>query len=164
MRKTDALMQLWKRYPYRHHSSCLSLPISIMCLSKSVDHCTDAISLSSNALPLTDTLSLSVSLLVSSLFLLFCHTKTHGNLFHWSLIAIKSSDKHHCFTQRADHNIMTLSIMTLSIMTLSVMSLNIMILSITRHKWQQKGSCCSSTVKWEKIYTRKINYKCILHA
>ncbi len=30
---------------------------------------------------------------------------THKNLFCLSFIAIKSSDKHRCFTQRADHNI-----------------------------------------------------------
>jgi hypothetical protein len=42
--------------------------------------------------------SLSVSLPLFSL----SHIKMHGNLFHLSLIAIKSSDKHRCFTQRAE--------------------------------------------------------------
>ncbi len=32
------------------------------------------------------------------------HIKTHGNRFRSSFISIKSSDKHHCFTQRAKHN------------------------------------------------------------
>jgi hypothetical protein len=56
-----------------------------------------------NALPLT--LSLSVSLLSNSLSLPFCFAyKPLANLSSLSLITIKSSDKHRCFTQRAEHN------------------------------------------------------------
>jgi hypothetical protein len=47
-------------------------------------------------------LIIALSLVVSSLSP--SHIKMHGNLFSFSLIAIKSSDKHHCFTQRAEHN------------------------------------------------------------
>jgi hypothetical protein len=43
-----------------HTAYSFAFPFSIMCLCKSVDLCTDAISLSSDALPLTHTLSLSL--------------------------------------------------------------------------------------------------------
>jgi hypothetical protein len=53
----------------------------------------------SYALPHTHTLSLSVSLLASSLSPPFCFAyKPMANLFMLSLIAIKSCDKHRCFT------------------------------------------------------------------
>jgi hypothetical protein len=68
MIKTDALMRLWKWYPYWHNLSCLSL-----CISKSVDLCTDATSLflicSASH---THSLSLSVSPLSSSLSPTLC--------------------------------------------------------------------------------------------
>jgi hypothetical protein len=61
----------------------------------------------SDALPLslshTHSLSLSVSPLPSSLPLHFILYKPMANLFVLSLIEIKSSDKHRCFTQRAEH-------------------------------------------------------------
>jgi hypothetical protein len=53
------------------------------------------------------TLSLSLCLSISYLSFptLPSHTShTHGKLFCLSLIAIKSLDKHCCFTQRAEHN------------------------------------------------------------
>ncbi len=61
-------------------------------------------------LPLSHTLCLSpfslcVSLLDSSLSPPLCFAyKPMANLFVLSLIAINSSDKHGCFTQRAEHN------------------------------------------------------------
>ncbi len=60
----------------------------------------------SYALPLTHSLSYSVSPLASFLSpsLRFAY-KPMANLFVLSLIAIKSSDKHNCFTQRAENNI-----------------------------------------------------------
>jgi len=50
----------------------------------------------------THTLSLSAILLSSPQSLL--DIKTMSVLSSLSLITIKSSDKHHCFTERADHN------------------------------------------------------------
>jgi hypothetical protein len=104
MRKTDALLQLWHRYRYRHNLSCLSLGISFSCLCKSVDLCIDATSLFLIC-SASHTNSLSVSPVASSLSppLHFAY-KPLANLFMLSLIAIKSSDKHRCFTQRAEHN------------------------------------------------------------
>jgi hypothetical protein len=48
----------------------------------------------------TFSLSLCLSINLVSFPPLSSHIKTHGNLFRWSLIAIKSSDKQCCFTQR----------------------------------------------------------------
>ncbi len=54
---------------------------------------------------LSHTLSLSVSPLSSSLSPPFHFAyKPLANLFRSSLITIKSSDKHRCFTERAEHN------------------------------------------------------------
>ncbi len=108
LRKTDVPLQLWQRYPYRHNLSFLLLCISSLCLCKYDDDlCTDAISFflicsASHTLSLTR----SVSPLASSLSppLRFAY-KPMANLFVLSLIAIKSSDKHRCFTQRAENNI-----------------------------------------------------------
>ncbi len=104
MRKSDALMQLWKWYPYRHHLSCLSFHISFLCLCKSVDLSTVTTSLFLIC-SVSHTHSLSVSSLSSSLSppLHFSY-KPMTNLSVLSLIAIKSSDKHRCFTQRAEHD------------------------------------------------------------
>ncbi len=87
MRKTDALMGLWKWYPYQHHLSWLSLCTSISYLCKSIDLCTDATSLflicsASHAH------TLSLSLLYLALFTL--HYILHKNpwrtfpCYHWS--------------------------------------------------------------------------------
>ncbi len=102
--KTDALLRLWQRYPYWHNLSFLSLFISSFCLCKYVNICTDAISLFLIC-SASHTHSLYVSPLASSLSppLHFAY-KPMANLLVLSLIAIKSSDKHHCFTQRAKHN------------------------------------------------------------
>ncbi len=104
MRKTDAPLQLWQLYPYQHNLSFLLLCISSLCLCEYNDLCTDATSLFLIR-SASHTLSLSVSPLVSSLSppLHFAY-KPMANLFVLSLIAIKSYDKHLCFTQRAEHN------------------------------------------------------------
>jgi hypothetical protein len=103
MRKTDALMRLGKRYSYWHNLSCLSLCISYLCLCKYNDLCTDATSL---FLRCSASRTLSLSLCFLALFPLHSvlHIRPWQNLFVISLIAIKSSDKHHCFTQRAEHD------------------------------------------------------------
>ncbi len=54
--------------------------------------------------PSPQILYLSHTHTLSSLSLSFSHIKTHGNLFHLSLITIKSADNYSCFTQRAEHN------------------------------------------------------------
>ncbi len=104
MRKTDAPLRLWQRYPYRHNLFFLLLCISSLYLCKPDDLCTDPTSLFLIH-SASHTHFISVSLLASSLSppLRFSY-KPMANLFVLSLIAIKSSDEHHCFTQRAEHN------------------------------------------------------------
>ncbi len=91
VRKTDALLRLWQRYPYRHNLSCLSLGISFSCLCKSVDLCTDATSLFLIG-SASHTHCLSVFPVASSLSppLRFAY-KPLANLFVLSLSTIKSS-------------------------------------------------------------------------
>ncbi len=118
MRKTDVPLRLWQRYPYRHNLSFLSLCISSLCLCESDYLCTDPTSLilicSASH---THSLCLSASQL-SSPPLCFAY-KPMANLFVLSLIAIKSSDKHRCFTQRAEHN-NTAKLFKVVIMTLVI--------------------------------------------
>jgi hypothetical protein len=106
MIKTDAPLRLWQQYPYRHNLSFLLLCISSLYVYINMMIFVPALFPSfSYALPLTLSLSLCVSLLASSLSppLHFAY-KPMANLFMLSLIAKKSSDKHRCFTQRAEHN------------------------------------------------------------
>ncbi len=86
IRKTDALLRVWKRYPYRHNLSFLSLCISSLCLCKYDDIVLMLFPSFSYALSLTH-LSVSVSPLASSLSppLCFAYKPIHAKPF-WLII------------------------------------------------------------------------------
>ncbi len=129
MSKTDAPLWLWQQYPYRHNYPYrISFPLYVY-----VNLCTNATSVFLLC-SFSHTLSFSVSPLASSLSppLRFAY-KPLAILFMLSLIAIKSSDKHCCFTQRAEHNFIIIPEIGISMISIIIKS------KMSCH-WSQKMS------------------------